>query len=85
MLGKTLSDVISESKKLFVLLSNKLFTAGDIFGSFIRRPNSRSFLVAISDSIEFRHDNARRRGPGINVLGNVKNIFEKSGLATLQS
>ena len=64
MLGKTPNGVISESKKLFVLLSNKLFTAGDIFGSFIRRPNNRSFLVAISDSTEFRHDNARSRGPG---------------------
>ena len=28
MLGRTPSDVISESKKLLVLLSNKLFTAG---------------------------------------------------------
>ena len=33
MLEKTPNDVISESKKLFVLLSNKLFTAGDIFSS----------------------------------------------------
>ena len=81
MLGRTLNDVISESKKLFVLLSNKLFTAGDIFGSFIRRPNSRSLLVVISDSTEFRHDNVRSRGS----LGNVKYIFEKPGLATLQS
>ena len=56
MLGRTPNDVISEPKKLFVLLSKKLFTAGDIFGSFIRRPNSRSLLVAISDSTEFRHD-----------------------------
>ena len=68
MLGKTPSDVISESKKLFVLLLNKLFRAGDIFGSFIRRPNSRSFLIAISDSIEFRHDNARTRGPGAKLV-----------------
>ena len=50
MLCRTPSDVISE---LLVLLSNKLFTAGDIFGSFIRRPKNRSFLLAISDSIEF--------------------------------
>ena len=56
MLGRTPSDVISELKKLLVLLSNKLFTctAGDIFGSFIRRPKNRSFLIAISDSIEFK-------------------------------
>ena len=67
MLGKTPNDVISLSKKLFVLLSNKLFTAGDIFGSFISRPNSRSFLVAISDSTELRHDNARSRGPSANL------------------
>ena len=32
MLGRTPSDVISELKKLLVLLSNKRFTAGDIFG-----------------------------------------------------
>ena len=67
MLGKTPSDVISESKKLFVLLSNKLFTAGDILGSFIRRPNSRSFLAASSDLTEFRHENARSRCPGANL------------------
>ena len=67
MLDKTPNDVISELKKLFVLLSNQLFTAGDIFGSFIRWPNSRSFLAAISDSTEFRHDNARSRGPGANL------------------
>ena len=84
MLGKTPSDVISKSKKLLVLMSNKLFTAGDIFSSFIKQPNSKSFLVAISDSTEFRHDNTRSRGPGAN-LGNVKNIFEKPGLAMLQS
>ena len=54
MLDRTPSDVISELKKLLVLLSNKLFTAGDIFGSFIRRPKKRSFLIAISDSIEFK-------------------------------
>ena len=57
MLGSTPSDVISELKKLLVLLSNKLFTAGDIFGSFIRRPKNRSFVIAISDSIEFKPDN----------------------------
>ena len=67
MLGKTPNYVTSESKKLFVLLLNKVFTAGDIFGSFIRRPNSRSFLVAISYSTELRHDNARSRGPGTNL------------------
>ena len=31
MLGRTPSDVLSESKKLLVLVSNKLFPAGDIF------------------------------------------------------
>ena len=67
MLGKAPSDVIFESKKLFVLQSNKLFTAGDIFGSFIRWPISRSILVVVSDSTEFRHDNARSRGPGVNL------------------
>ena len=73
MLGKTPNNVISESKKVFVLLSNKLFTVGDIFGSLIRRPNSRSFLVAISDSTEFRHDNVRSRGPCANlVLSTIK-------------
>ena len=56
MLGRTPSDVISELKKLLVLLLNKLFTAGDIFGSFIRQPKNRSFLIAISDSIEFKPD-----------------------------
>ena len=67
MPSKTPNVVISESKKLSVLLSNKLFIAGDIFGSFIRWPNSRSFLVAISDSTEFRHDNARSSDPGANL------------------
>ena len=73
MLGNTPNDVISKSKKLFVLLSNMLFTAGDIFGSFIRQPNSRSFLAAISDSTEFSHNNARSRGSGANL--GTKKIF----------
>ena len=67
MLGKTPNDVISESKKLFVLLSSKLFTPGDVFGSFIRLLNSESFLAAISDSTEFRHNSARSRGQGANL------------------
>ena len=46
MLGRTPSDVISES--------NELFTARDIFGSFIRLPKDRSFLIAISDLIDFK-------------------------------
>ena len=54
MLGRIPSDGISELKKFLVLLSNKRFTAGDIFGSFIRRPKNNSFLIAISDSIEFK-------------------------------
>ena len=33
MPGNTRCHVISKSNKLFVLLSNNLFTAGDIFGS----------------------------------------------------
>ena len=35
MLGRTPSAGISELKKLLVLESNKLFTAGDILDSFI--------------------------------------------------
>ena len=49
MLGNTPNDVISESKKLFVLLSNKIFTAGDICRFIYQAPNIRSFPVAISD------------------------------------
>ena len=56
MLGRTPSDVISESKKLLVLLSNKHFAAGDIFGSVISRAKNRSFLTAVSDSTEFKLD-----------------------------
>ena len=56
MFGRTPSDVISESKKLLVLLSNKLFTAGDIFGSFIRRPKNKRYFIANSDSVEFKPD-----------------------------
>ena len=62
MLVKTPSDVISESKKLLFCCQTSFSTAGDIFNSFIRQSNSRNFLIAISDSIEFRHDNARSRG-----------------------
>ena len=51
MPGNTLSDVMSESRKLFVLMSNKLFTAGDIFGYFIRRPKNRGFCKTISHSL----------------------------------
>ena len=81
MLGRTTNDVISESKKLLVLLSDKLFTAGDIFSSFIRQPNGRSFLVAISHCTEFRHDNTRSGGPGANLKMYCSSLNSKVGVS----
>ena len=50
--GSTPEHEISESKKLFVLLSKRFLISGVNLGSVINRPKKKSFLVATSDSIE---------------------------------
>ena len=66
ILGSTPNDEISESKKLLVLLSKKFLISGVILGSAINRPKNKSFLVATSDSIEFRPKSFSSKGPGTN-------------------
>ena len=65
ILGSTPNDEISESKKLLVLLSKRFLISGDILGSVINRPKNKSFLMATSDSIEFRPESLSK-GPGAN-------------------
>ena len=48
------NDEISELKKLLVLLSKRFLISGVILGSVISPPENKSFLVATSDSIEFK-------------------------------
>ena len=57
---------MSESKKLLVLLSKRFLISGVILGSVINRPKNKSFLVATSDSIEFRPESFSSKGPGAN-------------------
>ena len=60
------NDEISELKKLLVLLSKRFLSSGVILGSAINRPKNNSFLVATSDSIEFRPERFSSKGPGAN-------------------
>ena len=60
------NDEISESKKLLVLPSRRFLISGVILGSVINRPKNKSFLVATSDSIEFRPESFSSKGPGAN-------------------
>ena len=60
------NDEISESKKLLVLLSKRFLISGDILGSVINRPKNKSYLMATSDSIEFRPESFSSKGPGAN-------------------
>ena len=66
ILDSTPNDEISESKKPFVLLSKRYLISGVILGSVINRPKNKSFLVATSDSIEFRPESFSSKGPGAN-------------------
>ena len=66
ILGRTPNEEISESKKLLVLLSKRFLSGGVILGSVINRPKNNSFLVAISDSVEFRNESFSSKGPGAN-------------------
>ena len=66
ILSRKPSDEISESKKLLVLLSKRFLISGVILGSVINRPKNKSFLVATSDSIEFRPESFSSKGPGAN-------------------
>ena len=66
ILGRTPDDEISESKKLLVLLSKRFLISGVILGSVINRPKNKSFLVATSDSVEFRPESFSGNGPAAN-------------------
>ena len=78
------NDEISESKKLLVLLSKRFLIGGVILGSVINRPKNKSFLVATSDSIEFRPESFSSKGPKRCKLGNIENMFEKPVLTSLK-
>ena len=66
VLGKMPNDEISELKKLLVLLSKRFLISGVILGSAINQLKNKSFLVATSDSIEFRPESFSSKGPGAN-------------------
>ena len=66
ILGSTPNDEISESKKVLVLLSKRFLISGVILGSVINRPKNKSFLVATSDSIEFRLESFSSKRPDAN-------------------
>ena len=66
ILGSRPNDEISESKKLLVLLSKRFLISGVILGSVINQPENKSFLVATSDSIEFRPESFSSKAPGAN-------------------
>ena len=52
IMGSTPIDVTLASESLSALLINKLLTDCAILGSVIKRPRNKSFLRAISDSME---------------------------------
>ena len=64
--GRTPNDQTSESKKLLVLISKRSLISGAILCSVINRPENKSFLVATSDSFEFRPESFNSKGPGAN-------------------
>ena len=67
ILGSTPKDEISLSRKLLVLPSKRFLISDVILGSvIINRPENKNFLVATSDSIEFRHESFGSKGPGAN-------------------
>ena len=66
ILDRTPNDEISESKKLLVLISKRSLISGVTLCSVINRPENKSFLVATSDSIEFRPESFNSKGGDAN-------------------